>query len=428
MNLRDDKTLIARFIEQASRNPDSAAIRCGDTFLSYAELDRRSLDLARVLHSHGAGCDIPIAICLERSPEIIIAMLAVLRTGSAYLVLEPSYPHERRKFMLADSGAPLVIATAAHRSQFITDVVVISPKDSLPYTPDWEPPHENDLAYIIYTSGSTGKPKGVLCSHRGALNVLDDAQRRRPLGPGDACSWWTGPGFDVSVYEIFSPLISGATLVIVPDEIRLDAVKLTDWFCKEKITSAYIPPFMVADLESWVREYPGQSRLRRLLTGVEPIPERRLMNIARAVPEIYIINGYGPTEATIYCTCYQVDGSGDSHRNTPIGKALSGVEVFLFNGRMEPVADGEKGEIYIGGEQVARGYLNSPRLTAEHFLETPHGRLYRTGDYAVRLSDGNLMFAGREDQQIKFSGHRIELGEIESALCRISGVREAAVT
>ncbi len=428
MNLRDDKTLIARFIEQASRNPNSAAIRCGGAVFSYAEIDRRSLELARVLRSHGAGRDIPIAICLERSPEIIIAMLAVMRAGSAYLVLEPSYPHERRKFMLADSGAPLVIATAAHRSQFITDVVVVSPKDSLPYTSDWEPPRANDLAYVIYTSGSTGKPKGVLCPHCGALNVLDDAQRRRPLGLGDACSWWTGPGFDVSVYEIFSPLICGATLVIVPDEIRLDAVKLTDWFCTEKITSAYIPPFMVADLESWVREHPGQSRLRRLLTGVEPIPERRLMNIARVVPELYIINGYGPTEAMVYCTCYQVDGSGDSHRNTPIGKALSGVEIFLFNSRMEPVADGEKGEIYIGGEQVARGYLNSPRLTAERFLETPHGRLYRTGDYAIRLSDGNLMFAGREDQQIKFSGYRIEPGEIESALCRIPGVRDAAVT
>ncbi len=427
MNLNDDQTLIARFIGQAARTPDLAAVRFGETVLSYDELNRRSLELARVLRTHGAGRDVPIAVCLDRSPDLIVALLAVLRAGSAYLALDPSYPRERLLFMLADGGAPVAVTTAAHRSHFIANAVVVAPDETLPFTADWEPPGTDDLAYIIYTSGSTGKPKGVLCHHRGALNMLDDAQSRHPLGPGDACSWWTGLSFDVSVYEIFAPLICGAALVIVPDDIRLDAAKLSDWFCAEKITSAYVPPSMIADLEVWVREHPGQSRLRRLLTGVEPVPERRLMNIAHAVPELCIINGYGPTEAAVYCTCYCVDGSGDPRRNTPIGKALNGVELFLFNSRMEPVADGEEGEIYIGGVQVARGYLNCSRLTAEHFLETPHGRLYRTGDRAVRLPDGNLMFAGRTDQQIKFLGYRVEPGEIESALCRINGVRESAV-
>jgi len=427
MNLNDDQTLIARFIRQVAEQPELVAVRCGETVLSYADLNRRSLELARVLHACGAGRDVPVAVCLDRSLELIIAILAVLRAGSAYLPLDPVYPHERLMFMLADSGAPVVITTAARRSHFIASAVVVTPEESLPVATEWELPAADDLAYVIYTSGSTGKPKGVLCHHRGALNMLDDAQRRRPLGPGDACSWWTSISFDVSVYEIFAPLICGATLVIMPEEIRLDAARLTDWLCTEKISSAYIPPSMVADLEIWTREHPGQSRLRRLLTGVEPIPERRLMNIARAVPELCIINGYGPTEAAVYCTCYCVDGSGDSHRNTPIGKALEGVDIFLLNSRMEPVADGEEGEIYIGGVQVARGYLNCPRLTAEAFLETPHGRLYRTGDRAVRLPGGNLMFAGRVDQQIKFLGYRVEPGEIESAFCRIDGVREAVV-
>jgi amino acid adenylation domain-containing protein len=425
---KDEQTLIARFAARAAEQPDRTALRCGDTILSYAELERRSLALAKVLRIHGAGRDVPVAICLERSPELIVAMLAVLRTGSAYVPIDPAYPLERRRFMLADCGAPVVITTAAYRSQLITEAVVISPDETLPIQNDGEPPQADDLAYIIYTSGSTGKPKGVLCHHRGALNMLDDAQRRRALGPGDRCSWWTSPCFDGSVLEIFSALISGAELVIVPEAVRNDGAKLAQWFEEEKITSAYCPPMMVADLEMRVRNHPGKSSLRRLVTGVEPIPERTLSHMARAVPELCIINGYGPTEAAVYCTCYCVDGSGDPHRSTPIGKPLAGVEIFLFNDNMEPVADGTVGEIYIGGVQVARGYLNAPRQTALHFLETPCGRLYRTGDLAVRLPDGNLMFAGRTDQQIKFLGYRVEPGEIESALCRVNGVREAVVT
>ncbi len=427
MNLKDDQTLIARFVELAAKQPELIAIRCGETVVSYGELDRRSLGLSRILHQHGVGSDTPVAVCVDRSPELIVALLAILRTGAAYVPLDPLYPAGRLRFMLKDCGAPVVVATAVHHAKFITEAVVISPDDSLPLVMKWNPPVSDDLAYIIYTSGSTGKPKGVLCTHGGALNMLDDAQRRLLIGPGDACSWWTSISFDVSVYEIFSPLICGATLVIIPDGIRLNAVKLLDWLCAEKITSAYIPPVMIVDLESWTREHPGQSPLRRLLTGVESIPERRLMNIAREVPELCIINGYGPTEAAVYCTCYIVSGSGDSHRTTPIGKPLDGVETYLFDGERKPVTDGEEGEIYIGGKQVARGYLNCPRLTAEVFLDTPLGRLYRTGDRAVRLADGNLMFIGRTDQQIKFLGYRVEPGEIEATLCRIEGVREAVV-
>lgn len=427
MNLNEEQTLIARFIGRAAEQPDLAAVRCGDAVLSCGELDRRSLALAAVLRSHGAGRDVPVAICLERSPELIISILAVLRAGAAYVPLDPSYPLERLRFMLADCRAPVVIAAASCRSKFITEAVVVSPDEALPVVRAWEPPRTDDLAYIIYTSGSTGKPKGVLCPHRGALNMLDDAQRRRALGPGDACSWWTSLSFDVSIYEIFSPLICGATLVIVPEKIRLNASKLMDWFCAEQITSAYIPPTLIADLESWTREHPGKSHLRRLLTGVEPVPERRLIQIVRAVPELCLLYGYGPTEAAVYCTCYCVDGTGDPQRSTPIGKPLDGVEIFLFNEKTEPVADGEEGEIYIGGVQVARGYINCPKLTAEAFLGTEHGRLYRTGDRAVRLPDGNLMFAGRVDQQIKFLGYRVEPGEIEFALCRIKEIREAVV-
>jgi len=430
MNLNADQTLIARIIEQAAKYPDAAAIRCGKVSVSYAELNRRSLELAQVLRIHGAGRDVPVALCMDRSPEVIIALLAILRAGSAWLPLDPVYPRDRRIFMVADAAAPIILGKSNDDRTLSPKAVFIALDQPTPKAGPVriELPSADNLAYITYTSGSTGKPKGVLCPHRGALNMLDDARRRQPLGPGDTCSWWASLSFDVSVYEIFSPLLCGATLVIVPDGIRLDAAKLTDWLCKEKITSAFLPPSMIADLEDWTREHPGQSCLRRLLTGVEPVPERRLMNIARAVPGLCIINGYGPTEAAVYCTCYCVDGSsGEVHRNTPIGKPLDGVEIYLFNEKGGPVADGQDGEIYIGGVQVARGYLNCPRLTAEAFLDTPHGRLYRSGDRAVRLPDGNLMFIGRVDDQIKFLGYRVEPGEIESALCRVEGVREAVV-
>jgi amino acid adenylation domain-containing protein len=428
MNLKENQTLVSRFLEAAALYPEAVAVRSGRTEVSYAELDRRSLGLARLLRTHGAGRDVPVAVCMNRSPDLIVALLAVLRAGAAYVPIDSTYPTERRRFMLTDCGAPVVIAPTALRPKFVTDAAVVSPDESLPSVAGTcELPHADDLAYIIYTSGSTGKPKGVLCHHRGAINMLDNAQRRRPLSPGDVCSWWTSFSFDVSVYGIFSPLICGATLTIVPEEIRLSSQKMMDWLCAEQVTSAFIPPAMIADLEAWVHEHPGQSRLRRLLTGVESIPERRLINIARAVPELCIINGYGPTEAAVYCTCYCVDGSGNTQRTTPIGKPLDGVSIFLFNEKMEPVADGEEGEIFIGGLQVARGYLNRPQLTAEVFLETPHGRLYRTGDRAVRLPDGNLMFIGRVDQQIKFLGYRLEPGEIEAAFSRIESIRQAVV-
>lgn len=423
MKLIKQHNLIPRFTEYSN----APAVHCGETAFSYAELDRRSEKLAALLRSRGAGRDLPVAVCLERSADLIVALLAVLRAGAAYVPFDPSSPPDRLSFMLADCGARVIITTPAFSSLFAEAAIIVEPNQSLPLTASWNPPDEDDLAYIIYTSGSTGKPKGVLCHHRGACNMLADAQRRRPLGPGDRCSWWTSPGFDVSVYEIFSALTAGAELVIIPDPVRTDGAKLMQWLAEEKITSAYLPPMMIADLELWVRTHPGESRLRRLLTGVEPVPEQRLANIARAVPELCVINGYGPTEAAVYCTCYCVEGVSASRRNTPIGKALDGVDIYLFDEAMTPVPDGTEGEIYIGGVQVARGYLNRPHQTAVHFLDTPYGKLYRTGDRAVRLPDGNLMFAGRADQQFKFLGHRIEPGEIESALCRIPGLRESVV-
>ncbi len=431
MNFKAGQTLISAILQQASRMGIAPAVSFEETALSYVELDQRSRALARVLRFNGVCQDVPVAICMERSVDLIVAMLAVLRAGGAFVPLDPSFPRDRLAFMLADCAAPVLLTQSSLRDRVGSTDCVIELDSGIPEALDeeWDPPCTDDLAYIIYTSGSTGKPKGVLCHHRGALNMLADGQSVRPLRPGDRCCWWTSPGFDVSVYEIFSALTAGAELVIVPDEIHAEAAAFLNWLHVEQITSAYIPPMIVTDLESWVQRHPGRSRLRRLLTGVEPISERLLMNIARAVPELHIINGYGPTEAAVYCTRYHITGEGDSTRTAPIGTPVDGVEIFLLDGEMQPVEDGQEGEIYIGGIQVARGYLNCRRLTATHFLDNSFGTgvLYRSGDRAVRLPDGNLMFRGRNDQQVKFLGYRVELGEISSTLCLIEGVHEAVV-
>lgn len=426
----EPQTLSARILEQAARHPQNPAVRCGSQSLSYEELDIRSQTLARILCAHGAGPGRMVAVDLDRSVDLIVALLAVLRSGAAWLPLDPAYPPDRRRFMMTDSRAPLCIGRGNPPEEYGGDGPVwihIDQLDALPEAAP-EPPGPDDPAYVIYTSGSTGKPKGVVCRHRGVLHLLDDARRCRPLGPGDRCSWWTSLCFDVSVYEIFSPLVAGAELVIVPDRLRIDAERWMDWLAEERITAAYIPPMMTADLASWTDRHPGRSRLRRILTGVEPIPETRLARIVRAVPDLCLINGYGPTEATVYCTCYVVPASGEPHRTTPIGTAVGRSTIHLLDEALRPVPDGQEGELFVGGPQLAAGYLNRPRLTAERFPQTPYGRLYRTGDRAVRLPDGNLLFAGRNDAQFKFNGYRIEPGEIETALCTLEPVREAAVT
>ncbi|MBC8206111.1 MAG: amino acid adenylation domain-containing protein [Kiritimatiellales bacterium] len=431
MKFKDEQTLISAVLKQAATMDSATAVSCGAVSLSYTELDQRSQALAEVLRSNGVDRDVPVAICDERSVEFIVAILAVLRAGGAYVPLDPSYPRARLEFMLADCGAQVLLTQSSLRDRAGLAACIIELDAPIAESPKtkWNPPCADDLAYIIYTSGSTGKPKGVLCHHRGALNMLADGQACRPLGPGDRCSWWTPSGVDTSVYEIFSALSTGAELVAIPEEIRSDVPRCIDWLHEERITSVYIPPMMVAELERWVHSHPGRSRLRRLLTGGAPIPERLLINIARAVPELHIINGYGPTEAAVYCTSYQVTGQGDLSRMTPIGKPIDGVEIHLLDPAMQPVADGQKGEIYIGGVQVERGYLHCRQLTATHFLKNGIGKgtLYRSGDRALRLPDGNLMFYGRTDDQVKFLGYRVELGEIESALCRIEGIREAVV-
>ncbi len=427
-------TLLSNFLSHVAAHPDTPAVSCDGETLTYAELDQRATQIAHILCEKGVGQDTPVAICMDRSIDIIVSVIAALRAGGAYLPLDAAYPRDRLSFMISDSETPVLLTHSRLRKDLA---------DLAPYTleidqplPSCDPhelptPNPDDLAYVIYTSGSTGKPKGVLCHHRAAVHMLSEAERQCPLGPGDRCSWWTSLCFDVSVYEIFSVLTAGAELVIVPEHIRVDGPVFVEWLHTQKIVAGYVPPMMTADFEAWVVKNIGESRMHRLFVGVETLPEKRLLNLARLIPDVFIINAYGPTETAVYSIAYCLDAStvGDPSRMAPIGKPLTGLEVYLLDPAGKPVLDGDEGEIYIGGPQVERGYLKRPEKTAHHFLDNPwmDGNMYRTGDLGERLPDGNIMFRGRIDTQVKFLGYRIELGEIESALCRMENLRESVV-
>ena len=428
-----------RFEYQARKHPEAVAVAFEGERLTYGELNQKANQLAHYLENLGPGPGTFIGLFVERSPDVITGILGILKNGCTYIPMDPAYPEERLRHMMKDSDSP-VILTLSHLKKMLPQTKAqIVCMDS-----DWrriseEKSDDSDsgqgpasLAYVIFTSGSTGKPKGVCCHHRGVMNLLADFQNRQPLGPGDICSWWTSLNFDVSVYEIFSPLMEGAALTIVPESVRADAPALMEWLYQEKITSAYLPPFMVADLDVSLRELPGKSMLRRLLVGVEAIPERLLNTIDHAIPDLHIINGYGPTEATVCATLYTISPKNELHENTPIGRPVQNMQIYLLDEAKQQVPAGSSGELYIGGVGVADGYLNRPDLTAEGFIPDPFSgkngaRLYRTGDLARIMPDGNMEFIGRADFQVKFHGFRVELGEIESQLRKHPAIREAVV-
>jgi len=425
------------FEKQARQNPDSVAVKCAGQDVTYKELDNAAGRLADFTRSIVREEEQLIGVAMRRSIGAVTALLGVLKAGCAYVPLDPDYPPERVTYMLDDAATSLVF-TDSDSERLFPDSSARTWNLDLPWP--MEPAHagftsglrEDSLAYVLYTSGSTGQPKGVCCLHRGVTNLLADFQQRQPLGSQDICSWWTSLNFDVSVYEISSPLLSGATLTIVPEHIRPDGPALMDWLCAQQVTSAYIPPFMVADLDAWVRRNRGRSALRRLLVGVEPIPERTLLAIQGGVPGLQIINGYGPTETTVCATLYSVDAQNRVHENAPIGKPVRNMVLRILDDQGRPVPKGTPGELHIGGAGLARGYLNRRALTDARFIPDPFSnqpddRLYKTGDNVRLLEDGNLEFVGRTDFQVKIRGFRVELGEIETQLRRVEGIREAVV-
>ncbi len=424
-------SLVERFEAQARSHPRQLAVADGNRALDYAALDRRANRLAAALIGRGVRPDQLVGLCMRRSVELAVGILGILKAGAAYLPLDPALPAERLAGMAADAAPALVLTDADADARTV-------PANWLPLTAveaegrHEDPPgvaiHPANLAYCIYTSGSTGRPKGVAVSHASVANLLDHWLARLGPEPGAGAALWSSIGFDVSVQEILLPLTTGGTLHLVPEDIRADPEALMDWLREHRIRQAYLPPAYI----KWIDEAPAERlsglALRQLLVGVEPLPELALHRMTEQLPELKILNGYGPTETCGYSSAY-LDPQPLA-RQCPIGRPLSNTRIYLLDERLQPVPTGVAGEIYIGGAGVARGYLGRPGQTAERFVPDPFvagQRMYRTGDLGRRLPDGEISYAGRRDHQVKLRGFRVELGEVEAVLREQPGVREAAV-
>ncbi len=436
------------FAAQAAAHGDTPAVVFQDRVLTYGELDRRSGLLARHLQNLGVAADVPVGLCVGRSLDLAVGILGVLKAGGAYVPLDETHPPERLAMMLADARCPVLLTQAQLAERWPPQQAVVLRLDG-----DWDaiahagaaataaaggagraPVTAANLAYVIYTSGSTGRPKGVACSHAGVVNIMADLERRWQVGAGDGCAMWTGASFDVAVWEIFSALCHGGTLHIPAESERTTAAALFPWMVRHAIRSLYLPGFLLAAYARWVGAGDASRRqLARLLVGVEPIAERLLADLLAAVPGLRIVNGYGPTEATVCATFYDLGRGPAGQGRTPIGLPVANCRVHLLDPHLAQVPPGVPGEVAIGGPGLARGYFDDPRRTALSFVPDPFGaaagepggRLYRTGDRARRRADGNLIFLGRSDHQVKLRGVRVELAEIDQALCQHPAVRTA---
>ncbi|WP_240360579.1 non-ribosomal peptide synthetase [Pyxidicoccus caerfyrddinensis] len=432
-----DSSIHALFSAQAARTPDALAVLSDAGSLTYAELDARSGLLAAHLRQLGVRPDTLVALCMERALDRSVAVLGVLKAGGAYVPLDPAYPRERLAFMLQDTAAP-VLLTQQHLRGLMpegpaavvcvdSDWDVISREEATPVSVPVPP---ESAAYAMYTSGSTGTPKGVVISHRSLANHAGWMRTTFDLGPGARALQLASLSFDTSVAELFSAILTGTTLVLAPPDAQRDPGILLDCLVRHGITVLQLVPSMLRVL----LDEPGlraATRLRWLISGGEALPSELPPRVREALPQVRLVNSYGPTESTIDATVWRVEGDV-SGPGVPIGRPIANTRAYVLDSHLRPVPTGVPGELYLGGEGLARGYLNRPHLTAERFVPDPFGtepgaRLYRTGDKVRWKADGTLDYLGRIDFQVKLRGQRIELGEIESALKEHPGVREATV-
>jgi amino acid adenylation domain-containing protein len=423
------------FEAQVARAPERIAMVFEGESLSYGELNRRANRLAFRLSGLGVGPEVMVGICLERSLDLVMALLAVLKSGGAYVPLDPEYPEDRLAFMVEDSGLSVLVTRSDLAATLHAGGLRRLDLDvAEPVVPAWSESNPSSLAapdqlmYVIYTSGSTGRPKGVLVPHRGVVNRLLWAQASYPVTGEDRILHKAAFSFDFSVWECFAPLLAGARLVVARPGGQRDGSYLARVIRQEEITLVHFVPSMLRAFlaEDGVEECVS---LRSVFAGGEALPaDLEALALKRRVPALR--NQYGPTEASIDVTEWICRGSDGPDRPVPLGRPHSNVEIHVLDRWSRPCPLGARGELCIGGRAVTRGYLGRPALTAEKFMPDPFagapgGRLYRTGDMARRLQDGRLEFLGRIDHQVKVRGFRIELGEIEAVLAGFPGVLEA---
>ncbi|MEH2063790.1 MAG: amino acid adenylation domain-containing protein [Nostoc sp.] len=427
------------FEAQVEKTPDSIAVVFKEEQLTYQELNYRANQIAHYLQSLGVKPEVLVGICVERSSEasleMIVGLLGILKAGGAYVPLDPAYPKERLNFMLSDSQVPVLLTQQKFVEGFAASGAKLVCLDS-----DWESVNQHsqenstsnvtaeNLAYVIYTSGSTGTPKGVAIPHR-AVNRLVCNSNYIKFASSDCVAQTSNTSFDAATFEIWGSLLHGARLVIIPQNVVLSPQYFAAYICEQKISVLFLTPALFNQLASIVPE--AFKDLHHLLIGGDVLDVKSVKAVFKNGSPRRLLNAYGPTESTTFACWYLVQDIPEGATNIPIGRPLSNTQIYILDSQLQPVPIGTAGELYIGGDGLARGYLNRPELTESKFIPNPFEeggtKLYKTGDLAHYLPDGNIEFIGRVDHQVKIRGFRIELGEIEALLSQHSDVREAVV-
>ncbi|SNT48390.1 non-ribosomal peptide synthase/polyketide synthase, partial [Rhodococcoides kyotonense] len=429
----DDQLLLDAFHEQVERTPDAVALTFEDESLTYREFADRVGRLARYLVGEGVGPESTVAIGIRRSFDLLVSVYAVIEAGGAYVPVDPEQPAERVDYIVDTSAAALILTTERDGSTVSggarvvnVDQLDLSGFSSARLTESERPSSSDGSAYVLFTSGSTGRPKGVTIGHRAIVNRLDWMQAEYSLGSSDVVIQKTPVTFDVSVWELFWPLRVGARMVIARPDGHRDPAYLAELIASESVTVAHFVPSMLAVFTAEPTARTATS-LRWVFASGEALPSTTAASLVSTVPSARMVNLYGPTEAAVDVTYHEytpVDVNG-----VPIGKPVFNTRVYVLDNALRPTPVGAEGELYLGGVQLARGYASRPDLTADRFVANPFGggRLYRTGDVVRWSADGELVYVGRSDFQVKLRGQRIELGEIESALLAGESVAHAVV-
>lgn len=431
-----EKTVAQLFEEAAAKYPDRAAIICGDKQLTYSQLNQRANVLAHRLRQSGVTQETMVGVCVERSEGLIVAILGVLKAGGAYVPFDPEYPRERIAFMLADTRTPLMVtqremadSVLAGCSATMISLDDLRAEDLVPVAGNSEPTAgPRSLAYVLYTSGSTGRPKGVLVENRSIVRLVFNSNYCH-FGPDEVFLHFAPISFDASTFEIWGALLHGSTLVVLPSG-AFSLAQVGRAIRENRVTTAWLTAGL---FHLFVDErIEDLCTLKQLLAGGDVLSARHVRKTLEAAPLLTLINGYGPTEGTTFTACHVMRQGDPVPDSVPIGKPVANSFVYVLDESLQLVSPGVEGELFAAGDGIARGYLNSPELTAERFLPDPYAadtnaRMYRTGDRARWREDGMLEFLGRIDTQVKVLGRRIEPGEIETHLLHHPAVRQACV-
>ncbi|MBN1567098.1 MAG: amino acid adenylation domain-containing protein, partial [Acidobacteria bacterium] len=417
------------------RTPDAVALVFEGRQLTYRELNSRANQLAHYLTKRGVGPDVPVGICVDRSPEMVVGLLGILKAGGAYVPLDADYPLERLQFMIRDTGIKILLAQQRPAENLPSDIGEVFRLDADWHAINSESDHNltsgagaGNLAYIMYTSGSTGTPKGVEIPHRGIVRLVINNDYAR-FHSSETYLQLASLSFDASTFELWAPLLHGASCVIFPPGIPTPE-RLAEAIRSHKVSTLWLTASLFNLI---INESPDALRgISQLLIGGEQLSTLHVCKAQKELQGTQIINGYGPTESTTFTCCYSIPEGIAPDTNLPIGRPIANTRVYILDANLNPLPVGIPGELYIGGDGLARGYLNRPELTAEKFIADPFStepgsRLYKTGDLVRYRSDGNIEYLGRMDFQVKIRGFRIELEEIEATLGQHPGIRAAVV-